>query len=72
MALYQATITKDRPLADGEFIESWMTVQFTCTTDPWTLEQGKPINDAFRQSYDIDLRENGVLNRMIVRVEKVK
>lgn len=73
MALYQAIITKDRPpLADGESIESWMTVQFTCATDPWTLEQGKAINDAFKQSYDIDLRENGVLNRMLVRVEEIK
>lgn len=72
MALYKATITQKRGLQGGVFIEPGMTVTFPCVGNPWTINQGNDINQAFIRIYGIDLKKLGVLNRLIVNVEEVR
>ncbi|SFI85270.1 DUF6140 family protein [Myroides guanonis] len=67
MARYQATISKTHNT--GTFlIEKGMQVDFVSFTPPWSVEGGKPINDAFLRVYGIDLKAGYVLSPGFVDV----
>lgn len=72
MALFRATITQKRGLHGGQFIEPGMIVTFPCIGNPWAINQGNDINNAFIRVFGIDLKKHGMLNRTIVNVEEVR
>lgn len=70
MALYQATISKTHNT--GPFlIEKGMQVQFVSFAPPWSVEGGKPINDAFLRVFGIDLKAGFVLSPGFVDVKEL-
>lgn len=69
MSLWKVT-TKYPKNTFSNNISKGMSVEISCITNPITVQNGQPIQDAFMRVYGVDLRKVGMVSTAYLEIVK--